>query len=59
MESGGVEQNLGIVDERELAVAEVLALFLIIEVRIITRILERRADHPATTGSGVWVRKSR
>jgi hypothetical protein len=47
-ESGGVKQNLGIVDERELAVAEVLALFLIIEVRIITRILGRRADHPAT-----------
>jgi hypothetical protein len=50
IKSGGVEQDLGIVGGRELGVAEILALFLIIEVHVITRILGHRADrwHPAT-----------
>ena len=48
MESADVEQNLGTVGERELIVAEVLTLFLVIEVYVITRILGRTADHPAT-----------
>jgi hypothetical protein len=49
IESGGVEQNLDIVGRRELAVVEILAIFLIIEVRVITRILGHRADHSATS----------
>jgi hypothetical protein len=50
MEIGGVEHHLGTtVGERELTVAEVLILFLIIELRIITRILGRRADHPVAS----------
>jgi hypothetical protein len=44
-EIGGVEHNLGTaVGERELSVAEVLALFC-----IIIRILARRADHPVAS----------
>jgi hypothetical protein len=48
-ESGGVEQNLGTVGEGELAVAEVLTLFLIIGNCVVTRILGSTADHPITS----------
>jgi hypothetical protein len=45
-EDGSVKQNLGTVGERELAVAQVFALLLVLGGDVILSVVGRRLDHP-------------